>query len=147
MGGSDYAHYTVLLSLLLKWNLWLHSLHCFASLLRTLKIALSSLRCSYLLSTKLPRNFSVPIKSVCATVISLSGSSVESYMLCYPNHDVEIKKLWLVYKFLGHQNILNLHRVLGPHKILSPPRVLGPHRVLVPGSSQGSGSRFYGMSV
>ena len=26
---SDYAHYAALLSLLLKSNLWLHSLHCF----------------------------------------------------------------------------------------------------------------------
>ena len=39
----DYAHYTVLLSLLLKWNLWVRSLHCFTSLLLTLEIALPSL--------------------------------------------------------------------------------------------------------
>ena len=31
------------------------------------------------------RNFSVSIKNVCATVICLSGSSVESYMFYYPN--------------------------------------------------------------
>ena len=49
---TDYAHYTVLLSLLLKWNLWLRSLHCLTLLLLTLEIALPSLRCSYLLSTK-----------------------------------------------------------------------------------------------
>ena len=72
--------------LLLKWILWLRSLHCFTSLLLTLEIALPSLRCPYLLSTEyfFPRNFSVSIKFVCATVISLSGSSVESYMLYYP---------------------------------------------------------------
>ena len=29
---SDYAHYAVLLSPLLKWNIWLRSLRCFSSL-------------------------------------------------------------------------------------------------------------------
>ena len=47
---SDYAHYTVLISLLLKWNFWLRSLHCITLLL--LILALPSLRCSDLLSTK-----------------------------------------------------------------------------------------------
>ena len=152
-----------LLSLLLKWYLWLRSLHCFTfTAIKMTSLTTFTTRFCFITTNpkdrailttlllslmKLPRNFSVPIKFVCATVISLSGNSVESYMLYYPNHDVEIKKLWLVYKFLGHQNILNLQRVLGPHKILSPPKVLGPHRVLVPGSSQGSGFRFYGMPV
>ena len=71
-------------SLLLKWNLGLSSIGCFTLLQLTLDIALLSLWCSYPSSIFLLRNFSVTIKDVCATVISLSGSSVESYMLYYP---------------------------------------------------------------
>ena len=36
----------------------------------------------------LPRNFSVSIKFVCATVRTLSGSSMKSYMLYYPKISV-----------------------------------------------------------
>ena len=71
-------------SLLLKWNLGLSSIGCFTLLQLTLDIALLSLWCSYPSSIFLLRNFSVSIKDLCATVISLSGSSVESYMLYYP---------------------------------------------------------------
>ena len=42
---SDYTHYTALLSPLLKWNLWLHSLHCFTSLLLNRNLWPHSLRC------------------------------------------------------------------------------------------------------
>ena len=44
---SGYAHYTVLLSLLLKWNLWLRSQHRFTSLLLKCDIWLRSLRYFY----------------------------------------------------------------------------------------------------
>ena len=74
---------TYFTSLQLKWNLWLRSLCCFTSLLLTQEITLLSLHCPYPSSIFLPRNFSVSIKFVCATVISPSGSSVESYMLYY----------------------------------------------------------------
>ena len=75
-----------LLLLLLKWILWLRSLHCFTSLLLTLEIALPSptLLLSLTHQIVFPRNFSISIKFVCATVIWLLGSSVESYMLYYP---------------------------------------------------------------
>ena len=69
-------------------NVWLHSLRCFTSLLLTRDIALLLLRCPYPSSIFLPWNFSVSIKVVYATVISPSGSSVESYMLYYPHLDV-----------------------------------------------------------
>ena len=39
---TDYTHYSVLLSRLLTWNLWLHSPHCFSSL-TTLTMLLYSL--------------------------------------------------------------------------------------------------------
>ena len=94
---SDYAHFAVLLRYLpslrysltafttlfyfttypLYATLWLCTLDCFNSLL-TLTTVLSS---SKYFS---PRNFSVFIKFVCATVSSLSGNLVESYMLYYP---------------------------------------------------------------
>ena len=42
---SDYAHFAVFLSLLLKWNLWLRSLHCFTSLLLKWYLWLPWLHC------------------------------------------------------------------------------------------------------
>ena len=90
-------------SLLLKWYLWLRSLHCFTfttikikslTTLTTLfyfttinpidRTTITTLLCSFIHQIVFPRNFSVSIKFVCATVISLLGSSVESYMLYYP---------------------------------------------------------------
>ena len=70
-------------SVLIKWNLWLGSLPCFISILLTQETSLLSLRCPYPSSNFLSRTFSVSIKFVCATVILLSGRSVEYYMVYY----------------------------------------------------------------
>ena len=46
---SDYAHYAVLLSLLLKRNLWLCSLHCFSSLtILTTLFSFTTIKMKYL---------------------------------------------------------------------------------------------------
>ena len=108
-------------SLLWTWNLWLRSLRCFISLLVKWYPWLRSLCCFTLLldyahyavyftiinpryrtaRTKLlisakyfPRNFSVSIKFLCATVVSPSGISVEPYILYYPNFDSLTINLW-----------------------------------------------------
>ena len=48
---------------------------------------------------------------------------------------MEIKKLWVVYKFLRLswviKEFISPHRALGAHKFLSSLGVLGPYRVLV----------------
>ena len=48
---SDYSHSAVLVSLPLKWNLWLRSWHCFDSLPLKWNIWLLSLHCFFSLTT------------------------------------------------------------------------------------------------
>ena len=81
-----------LTSLLLKWYLWLHSLRYFTSLFLKWYLWLHLLRCKADIVLPALRwfsvYFSVSIEFLCATVISRSWISVDSYIVFYP--------LWLL---------------------------------------------------
>ena len=89
--------------LLLTWNIWLHSLHCFTfttvkmkslTTITTLfyftttnpkdRTTLTTMLLSLIHQIVFPQEFQFFHKFVFATVTSLPGSSVASYMLYYP---------------------------------------------------------------